>query len=763
MPTQRRPSGYLFVPCFGSSFVSVLLLLLLLSPLPTLCTEAPQQALHGSFAPISSSPTEMPKNSTLVPIKCADYDQIRCGDERCSWDMVLMRCEELFNGIILPDLQNGTEKNESLKEEIDSTAVVVSANFGLLIAASIASSGTMGWTVMIAPRLSIVTADCGRVPPLLHPFRLETDGSDEVGILFGTLGVGLVVAAVWGVMGLAIQQITPGWHSYHRGVKGVALQGWIDAAFAPSVLFLFFFQGLALAGFSLLFHPDGAFHNVLGLVGLLTALLPPVVVAYLLWVDLRNLCSVVVAKERVGHPISIFLGNAEWVNKVPNRMFAQRYSRFVRSFRSPQAVCFFLVEFFLSTALCAVHALTPDRHDPHGCGKIKFSMTILFILYGVSVLLFSPFLKARDTASTLLYTTLQMVASILTAASFFERSESLLSRTAVLVDITSVLLILGAIIDVCCDMYVIHSGSRVVLQTAEYTSFQQEILQKKGSRRAHTWTVPNEEREHAVESTSGCSVSVSAEDPSLGDTMMSRLQMTTSDLDESMQPLIEQRLRAGSETRSFKHNQVSRRERERAATFTMPVAASVGSASLGSSGALDAYVPPRRRPANVQSLERDLMIPTSLQPKGRGGAGLNSPNSPERFQSFSATTSPLARSRSQFASNAEAVQLPAGLVLRGGGGGGGALTPTASPLAAASPFAAISPVATPMNGEEWGYMPEFGELVLSPKVGGGGGGGDGGAEGEGVSAMPSVTSMRESDRSMRRARRGVVTSPVIAV
>ena len=327
---------------------------------------------------------------------------------------------------------------------------------GVVSVSSAASGSTLGL---------VGTPQCGvkaDLPFGVHPLQFELDGSQHLGAVAGNtvsmvVLAGLAYSVSWVVgtqtKSVFLQQL-------------LAYQGF--TAF-PSVLlyfFVFLYQGTVYASQHLVVYPKTLAHFLGGLAGVIACVAVPV------WVGWKIRRSVAwratytpESAEGPGVVRLFFLGKGEWVPTERDDRFNSRFMSMLKPYG--EETCWFVVFFFL--LMFAVGALTvPDTTDFIECGHLRMGMAVLFAVMALFVGWLRPYCRVRDNALYVVLYSVAAVAMVMQGLGYYNEDldDPKFTLAMNILTVALALVIVKAVADLLCDVYVVWTARRRLLQEA---------------------------------------------------------------------------------------------------------------------------------------------------------------------------------------------------------------------------------------------------------------------------------------------------------
>ena len=327
---------------------------------------------------------------------------------------------------------------------------------GVVSVSSAASGSTLGL---------VGTPQCGvkaDLPFGVHPLQFELDGSQHLGAVAGNTVIMVVLAGLaysvsWVVgtqtKSVFLQQL-------------LAYQGF--TAF-PSVFlyfFVFLYQGTVYASQHLVIYPKTLAHFLGGLAGVIACVAVPV------WVGWKIRRSVAwratytpESAEGPGVVRLFLLGKGEWVPTERDDRFNSRFMSMLKPYG--EETCWFVVFFFL--LMFAVGALTvPDTTDFIECGHLRMGMAVLFAVMALFVVWLRPYCRVRDNALYVVLYSVAAVAMVMQGLGYYNEDldDPKFTLAMNILTVALALVIVKAVADLLCDVYVVWTARRRLLQEA---------------------------------------------------------------------------------------------------------------------------------------------------------------------------------------------------------------------------------------------------------------------------------------------------------
>ena len=319
-----------------------------------------------------------------------------------------------------------------------------------------------------AVRLALIADTCGEgVSDLLHPTGLVVDGSPALGMFVANMAI-TAGAAVLSLVVLAAvvpigRRITP------RFFEGLDTQGFLRLPSAPLVIFQFFYQGIALAGMSLLLQPGTTVHKLIGVSSILFCISVPIVLFRVVHANVPEHAVLACAANRKSSALVALIGTGEWVNTREDTMWVQRYSSVVRSYKQDRA-WFGVVEFAASFAISAVHSVGPDSRLQ--CGHVKMATAAIFVVLLLCECFLWPHARHRTAAFDCTLIGLQTFAMVFIALDHYRGvSEDLTGIASLLLLAGTAVLGLQVVLDVLAEGHIFFTKRRALLQEDVYAQY----------------------------------------------------------------------------------------------------------------------------------------------------------------------------------------------------------------------------------------------------------------------------------------------------
>eukprot|EP01061_Rhynchopus_euleeides_P009306 TRINITY_DN18458_c0_g1_i3.p1 TRINITY_DN18458_c0_g1~~TRINITY_DN18458_c0_g1_i3.p1 ORF type:complete len:423 (+),score=122.30 TRINITY_DN18458_c0_g1_i3:43-1269(+) len=308
-------------------------------------------------------------------------------------------------------------------------------------------------------RLQIVSSGCANdIPRLLHPTGLEVDGSEALGAVVANLSItllcGLLSYIVFHGVRLGAPRLFAKLEDFH---------GFVEQPAVPLFLFLFFYQGLTLAGMTLVMYSDTAPHLLAGVAVLCICAAVPLVLFHIVGQNVPTKAVYAIAATRNYAYMRWIVGPGEWVNLRPYCHWVQRYSSVIRTFKQGHAWYFF-IDMAASFAISALHSTIAET--AMGCGHKKMACAVIFLTLFVLEGALWPHARPRDSACDILTHSFQGIAMVLIASGFYHNDAGMWAFTSGvhLLRATEVLLLMRVALDVCTEAYIALKGRRANLQ-----------------------------------------------------------------------------------------------------------------------------------------------------------------------------------------------------------------------------------------------------------------------------------------------------------
>eukprot|EP01064_Diplonema_japonicum_P022939 TRINITY_DN3323_c5_g1_i1.p1 TRINITY_DN3323_c5_g1~~TRINITY_DN3323_c5_g1_i1.p1 ORF type:complete len:1031 (+),score=173.29 TRINITY_DN3323_c5_g1_i1:135-3227(+) len=325
----------------------------------------------------------------------------------------------------------------------------------------------------------LVGLDCGDEddPPLtwmLHPTLGVIDGRECMGavVLNPVIALGVfLIQLLFAKILLHLAAARPFIETPHTIIVTQALLLFPSASI---LVVMVLFQGTAVCSAAMMFYPRGKVSH--GVIGGVVLALQIVFTGYITRLLLNNIPEK--ARYRLekdgndnissGKIKIFFLGAGEWVSTERSTRFAKRYSIVVRGWA--EACIYFVAVDFVMCLLFALMAAFRPRSLP-GCGNLRFALGALSCAAGILTLIVKPYVKYRDTWITVGRLILQGIGFGLIGVSFHvgePTTHFTMQIGAVLLMIAVLLVVIKAVIDAACFMFLIWTGRRRKLQIEEW-------------------------------------------------------------------------------------------------------------------------------------------------------------------------------------------------------------------------------------------------------------------------------------------------------
>ena len=323
------------------------------------------------------------------------------------------------------------------------------------------ASSAAGFSSGAALRLALVSKGCSRdLSTALHPTGLSLDNSKPVGAVAANIAMLATFIAACFVAVPVVRVV--GTCLFPTFFKDRDVVGLLRLPSAPVLVFQYFYQGLTLAGMSLVFHPEKGWHAAVGAAILLVCAVVPVVLHLTITQGVPAYGVYARAEGRQNRALISLLGEGEWVSMQRNPMWVQRYT-VIRPYKQG-ATWFLLIEFVSSFALSAIQSTAPETSE--GCGHVKMASGLVFLVLLMLEGLFWPHARSRDAALDILLLGTQLAAMVVMAAGYYTATLDswLFDVSSRLLTVAFMLLVVKIALDILTDIYVITSGRRGNLQ-----------------------------------------------------------------------------------------------------------------------------------------------------------------------------------------------------------------------------------------------------------------------------------------------------------
>ena len=323
------------------------------------------------------------------------------------------------------------------------------------------ASSAVGFSGGAALRLALVSKGCSRdLSTALHPTGLSLDNSKPVGAVAANIAMLATFIAACFVAVPVVRVV--GTCLFPTFFKDRDVVGLLRLPSAPVLVFQYFYQGLTLAGMSLVFHPEKGWHAAVGAAILLVCAVVPVVLHLTITQGVPAYGVYARAEGRQNRALISLLGEGEWVSMQRNPMWVQRYT-VIRPYKQG-ATWFLLIEFVSSFALSAIQSTAPETSE--GCGHVKMASGLVFLVLLMLEGLFWPHARSRDAALDILLLGTQLAAMVVMAAGYYTATLDswLFDVSSKLLTVAFMLLVVKIALDILTEVYVITSGRRGNLQ-----------------------------------------------------------------------------------------------------------------------------------------------------------------------------------------------------------------------------------------------------------------------------------------------------------
>ena len=323
------------------------------------------------------------------------------------------------------------------------------------------ASSAAGFSSGAALRLALVSKGCSRdLSTALHPTGFSLDNSKPVGAVAANIAMLATFIAACFVAVPVVRVV--GTCLFPTFFKDRDVVGLLRLPSAPVLVFQYFYQGLTLAGMSLVFHPEKGWHAAVGAAILLVCAVVPVVLHLTITQGVPAYGVYARAEGRQNRALISLLGEGEWVSMQRNPMWVQRYT-VIRPYKQG-ATWFLLIEFVSSFALSAIQSTAPETSE--GCGHVKMASGLVFLVLLMLEGLFWPHARSRDAALDILLLGTQLAAMVVMAAGYYTATLDswLFDVSSKLLTVAFMLLVVKIALDILTEVYVITSGRRGNLQ-----------------------------------------------------------------------------------------------------------------------------------------------------------------------------------------------------------------------------------------------------------------------------------------------------------
>ena len=323
------------------------------------------------------------------------------------------------------------------------------------------ASSAAGFSGGAALRLALVSKGCSHdLSTALHPTGLSLDNSKPVGAVAANIAMLATFIAACFVAVPVVRVV--GTCLFPTFFKDLDVVGLLRLPSAPVLVFQYFYQGLTLAGMSLVFYPEKGWHAAVGVAILLVCAVVPVVLHLTITQGVPAYGVYARAEGRQNRALISLLGEGEWVSMQRNPMWVQRYT-VIRPYKQG-ATWFLLIEFVSSFALSAIQSTAPETSE--GCGHVKMASGLVFLVLLMLEGLFWPHARSRDAALDILLLGTQLAAMVVMAAGYYTATLDswLFDVSSKLLTVAFILLVVKIALDILTEVYVITSGRRGNLQ-----------------------------------------------------------------------------------------------------------------------------------------------------------------------------------------------------------------------------------------------------------------------------------------------------------
>ena len=326
---------------------------------------------------------------------------------------------------------------------------------GIVSVNSAASGSTLG---LVGTPQCGVSAD---LPFGVHPLGFEIDGSQHLGALVGNTGLVLLLSGVMYCLSQVVESQTQSVFLPQM----FAYQGFTRFPSVFLYFFLLLYQGTVYVSQYLVIYPQSMGQFVGGIVGLVVCTALPVWTAWKVRkaVSWRATYNTAEDEKTRGTLRTFLLGPGEWVAAERNDSFQPRFMAAMKPYGEP--TCWFGVFFFL--LMFAVGALTvPDTTDFIECGHLRMGMAVLFAVNALFVGWLRPYCRTRDNALYAVLHTVTAVAMVMQGLAYYNEDleDDKFTLAMHILTAAMALVIAKAVVDLMCDVYVVWTGRRRILQ-----------------------------------------------------------------------------------------------------------------------------------------------------------------------------------------------------------------------------------------------------------------------------------------------------------
>ncbi|KAJ9463265.1 hypothetical protein DIPPA_23923 [Diplonema papillatum] len=335
---------------------------------------------------------------------------------------------------------------------------------------------------MAAMRLVITSQNCRisvepDIPRALHPLQIKIDGSLALGAVVGNLLLALGLLAIYDVV---VVHIIGQFVEHFTMNPPADFRGLVRYPSVPLFVLLFLYQGIAWAGFILVFYPKNVTELILGIISVAFSAFVP------FWV-FRHVVDGISRQDKKAvyrtdsQPRSNFflfmLGPGEWVSTHRQKQWVFRYSSLMLAFKEKLAF-WGAIDMLASLALAALSALPVSGNMACGHVKLISAGVLLTLLFAESYYL--PYHKVRDNVVIPSVIILQIVEVALLGVTAYSNDVQHWSTplASVLVYLTVGLLVLKGILDLVGETWLLINGRRDLLQQEQWAEADknQELL-----------------------------------------------------------------------------------------------------------------------------------------------------------------------------------------------------------------------------------------------------------------------------------------------
>ena len=343
----------------------------------------------------------------------------------------------------------------------------------------IAIAGPASIVAPTASRLLTLSGACHasgtqiKYPYVLHPTQWTIRNTQSFGLVIGNLTI-ITAFAILSVVALQIAR-SGGAHCFPNFFYGLDTQGFLRIPSAPLILFRFFYQGLSLAGFDLLFHP---FHGVgdvlLGGATTIVCIAVPVVVMFQVKIGVpkHGLYRIDPTRNALK---KTFLGPGEWVSRIREHHWVLRYTTAVLRYREKTAY-FDILQYSSMMAVSAISVLRVENSIQ--CGHAKLAASLIMLIMLLSEGYTSPYAARLHNVCSFVILGQQFLSLLLMAVSYYIITDLqywLLNLCARIFFVTIIVLASVSVVDFLSEVYIIVGRSRRKLQEAQWSEDPLEI------------------------------------------------------------------------------------------------------------------------------------------------------------------------------------------------------------------------------------------------------------------------------------------------